>query len=157
MNPPILNITSLPKLLPNEIEKAVESFIKESGALVDGVDEKGLYEQMIRSIADIVLFKKAPHAQFWLAHENERVVAFCFSHWGYGVDGRLCLWLTDAWIAKEYRGIKRAKAYFHTFREFAKNSLCKHILVVSSRENKSYCRFLGKGWKPYFTVLKEDI
>lgn len=157
MNPPLQNLTSLPSLPPGSIESAIQAFIMESGALADGVDELGLYNQMIEAVANIVMLKKAPHAQFWLAYENGKVVAFCFSHWAIGVDGRMCLWLTDAWINKEYRGIKTAKEYFKTLREFAQKSLCKHILVVSSRNDKAYCRFLGKGWKPYLTVLKEDI
>jgi hypothetical protein len=36
-------------------------------------------------------------------------------------------------------------------------SFCKHIIIPSSREPKSYCKFLGQGWHQYVVLLKKDI
>lgn len=157
MAPLLQQVTKLPDLKPGEIERAVDSFLKESGALSEGVDPVGVFNQMIEGIVNITMFNTKPHKQFWLAHENGEVKAFALSHWAIDVDGKMCLWLTDAWIHPSIRGIKQAKEYFNVLREFGKKSLCKHLLVVSSRNNKAYCRFLGRGWKPFLTVLKEDI
>lgn len=142
-------------LKPGAIERALEAFLTDSR--VEGVDLDGLYYQLVEAVTNILLFKNAPYAQFWLAEEDGEVVAWALTHVSKGVDSKLVFYMTDAWVDKKYRGTKAVKQWYKTLEDEAKKLMCKHMVVVSSRGDNAYCRFLGAGWSPYAALLKKDI
>lgn len=144
-------------LQPGAIESAVKAFVEDSHADESGADKRGLYQQTVENIAAATVFKIDNSRQFWLADEEGEVMAYALTHVSKDVDNSLCFWMTQAWVHPILRGSKQVKGWIQLFRAEAKKNLCKHIIIPSSRENRAYCRFLGKGWKPYVTLLKEDI
>lgn len=84
-------------------------------------------------------------------------MAYALTHVAKDVDNQLCFWMTQAWVHPKIRGQKVVKEMLQQLREEAKRLLCRHIIIPSSRGVAAYCRFLGKGWKPHVTLLKEDI
>ncbi len=157
MNPlRIVNNLDL-KLRPGAIEAAVRSFVEDSHAEESGANKLGLYHQTIEGIAAATVFKMDQSRQFWVADEEGEVMAYALTHVSKDVDNSLCFWMTQAWVHPILRGSKQVKGWLQLLRAEAKKNLCKHIIIPSSRENRAYCRFLGKGWKPYVTLLKEDI
>jgi len=158
MNPlrKIKNLSNL-ALKPRAIEAAVEAFVRDSHTEETGADPIGLYRQTLENIAASTLFSQNDAQQFWMADEDGDVISYAMCHISKDVDNQLCYWITQAWVHPKYRGSKQVKEWFQVFRSEAKKSLCKHIIVPSSRGVEGYCRFLGKNWKPYVTLLKEDI
>lgn len=143
-----------PSLNPKAIERAVAAFVDQSNA--ENVDKDGYYNQLIENIASVLIFK-TPSVSFWLAEEDGEVVAWALTHISKDVDNKLCYWQSDAWVAPQYRGRKLVKQWNALLEEDAKASFCKHILIPSSRGDKAYCRFLGKGWHTYAVLLKKDL
>lgn len=137
----------------NAIEDAVWSFVNDSHCNEDLV---GLHNQTIENIFH---YSQCPDdtRNFWLADEDGEVMAYAMTHISKDVDNKLCYWITQAWVHPVIRGSKQVKEWFQIFREEAKKNLCAHIIVPSSRGVEAYCRFLGKGWHTYVTLLKEDL
>lgn len=141
----------LPKLNEKAIERAVSSFV--SSVDVHG-DLVGFYNQTIKSIYHAIY---NGNGEFWLAHEAGEVLGYVMARIAVDVDDQLCYWLSQAWLHPNYRGKKEVKNWWQKIRSHAKQRLCKHIMVISARNNEAYCRWLGKGWHEYATILKEDI
>jgi hypothetical protein len=143
-------------LVPRAIEDAVVSFIEDSR--IKAVDKEGLYRQTLESIANITIFKNSPQAQFWLAVEKDgTVAAWALTHVSKAVDNRLTFFMSDAWVSRYYRAQPAVKHWYKMMVDFARKSLCNHLVVVSSRHSKAYCRFLGAGWHPYVSLLKKEL
>lgn len=145
------------KLNKMAIERAVDSFVKDSHTEETGADPDGLYNQTIEGIALATIFSHDNSRHFWIAEENGEVMAYALTHVAKEVDNKLCFWMTQAWVHKSLRGKQEVKKMYERLKEEASRLMCKHIVIPSSRETKSYCRFLGKEWHPYVTLLKTDL
>lgn len=152
-------IQSLPETLKTgAIERAVEQFVNESNRLNTPSNKEGFFNQLVSTIASILIFKNASHHFFWLAElDNGEVGAFAITHISKDVDNNLCYWGLDAWVDPSLRHTGKAKEWFNLMREDAKKLMCKHFLVISTRNNAAYKRFLGRNWHDYATILKEDL
>ncbi len=151
---PLRKVKSIPATLnPKAIERAVAAFVQQSHA--DNVDKDGYYNQLIENMAAVLLFQ-TPGRNVWIAEDAGEVIGFALTHVAKDVDNKLCYWMTDAWIAPHMRGTV-AKEWHMLMEADAQASFCKHIIIPSSREPKSYCRFLGEGWHQYVVLLKKDI
>jgi hypothetical protein len=141
----------LPPLNDLAIERAVKAFTEE-------VDVKGnvvgFFKQTMAGIHAAVFEERG---DFWLSTENGEVLGYLMGRMAFDVDNELTYWLSQAWIAPQLRRTPIVKQWFEQIRAHAKTSGCKHIIVVSGRGADAYCRFLGKGWHTYATLLKEDI
>ena len=148
-------VKTLPNLKPHAIEEAVERFIKDSR--VTGVDEVGMFNQSIESIAQATIFATNDAGHFWLADDGSEVMAYALAHIGKDVDNKLTYTISQAWVHPMFRGKKIVKVWWEQIRAEAKRCMCKHIMLPASRHVKPYMRFLGKGYHEYVTLLKEDI
>jgi len=151
---PLRKVKSIPASLnPKAIERAVASFVEQSHA--DNVDKNGYYNQIIENMAAVLLFRQ-PGRNVWIAEDAGEVIGFALTHVAKDVDNKLCYWMTDAWIDPKWRHTV-AKEWHMLMEADAAASFCKHIIIPSSREPKSYCKFLGQGWHQYVVLLKKDI
>jgi hypothetical protein len=148
-------IKQLPNLNPNAIERAVEAFIKDSR--VHNVDEIGMFNQTIESIAQATIFATNNAQHFWLCHQNGEVWAYALAHISKDIDNQLTYTMSQAWVCPELRGKKIVKEWKEQFIAEAKKCLCKHIMIPASRNTKPYLRFLGHGFHEYATLLKTEI
>lgn len=140
-----------------DIETAVRAFIKDCRITSAGVNVDGLFNQIAQAIGASVIAKN-PNIFFWLAQDDKgAIAAWALSHLSIDVDNSLCYWMTDAWVARPYRHSPYVKQWLNTLRQHGIDLKCKHILIPSSRNTKAYLRFLGRSWKTFVTVLKEDI
>ncbi len=147
-------ITELPSSLTNkDIEQAVQSFTNDSHCTDNKI---GLANQTLETIAQAIIFK-SPSCFFWLDYDKLGVISYAITHISKDVDNSLCYSMTQAWVRPDYRHTRYAKDCLQKLRNHAGQSLCKHIIVVSSRGLKGYLRFLGKKWHLYCHLLKEDI
>lgn len=157
MNPfRVITDLATTELESGAIQEAVTAFVKESHAKESGADEQGMYQQTIETIAALTILNNNS-GQFWLSDENGKVMSYALTHVAKDVDNQLCYWMTQAWVNPVLRGKPIVKQMYRRLIEEAKRLMCKHIIIPSSREPKSYCRFLGKGWSPYLTLLKVDL
>lgn len=146
----------IPEGLAPQIESAVYDFIA-SSHLPSGVDKSGFFAQTLQSIVASSILSQ-PGADLWLGIDGGRLVAYVLGHIGNDYDGRLAYTVTQAWVAKDQRGKSWVKWAWDKIRQRAKDCLCKHFVVLSSRgKTKAYCRFLGKGFHPYAEILKEEL
>jgi len=148
-------IKELPNLSKNAIEIAVEKFIKDSR--VKNVDQVGMFNQTIESIAQATIFATNNASQFWLADDGHDVLAYALSHVSKDVDNKLTFTISQAWVCPELRGKKIVKIWFQQLQDEADRLMCKHIMLPASRHVKPYLRFLGKGYHEYVTLIKKDL
>ncbi len=146
-----------PSLNKGAVDRALESFIRDSHVLTDGVDAVGVLQQLRDNVAASILFKNSPESFVWAAEENGEVAAWAMTQKRLGIDNTQCYWMTNAWVAKHHRRQPYVKDWFQALKDDAKAQGCAHILIPSSRNSKAYCRFLGGGFHEYLTILKEDI
>jgi hypothetical protein len=145
----------IPEGMAPQIEMAVRDFI-ESSHLPDGVDREGFFRQTLQAIAAASYLNQG--GELWLGFMGGRLVTYILAHVGNDYDGRLAMTVTQAWVRKDQRGQSWVKEAWEKVRQRAKDCLCKHFSVLSSRGNdKAYCRFLGKGFHFYASILKEEI
>ncbi len=152
-------LNELPKTLKTgAIDRALESFVGDSREIIGRVDPRGALQQLRDSVASAILFKNSPSSFFWVAEdENGEVAAWAMTQVRNDIDGSLCYWMTNAWVAKQHRFKPYVKQWFQVMRADAERYSCKHILLTSSRNSRAYCRFLGGGFHEYLTILKADL
>jgi len=144
-------------LKPQSIETAVNQFLK-SSHVGRGVNLDGFFNQTIESIAAATIYSPNNDSrQFWIIEDEGDVLAYYLAHVGKDIDNRLCYWITQAWAHPSIRHLPIIKEGWAQMRAEAKRLMCAHIVIPSSRNAKAYCRFLGKGWHQYATLLKEDL
>lgn len=138
-----------------EIEMAVRDFMV-SSHLPNGVDKEGFYRQTLQAIASASYLGQG--GDLWLGFLNGDLVTYILAHVGNDYDGKLAYTVTQAWVRKDQRGQKWVKEAWEKVRQRAKDCFCKHFAILSSRGNdKVYCRFLGKGFHFYASILKEEF
>ena len=146
---------TIPDGIPKQIETAVRDFIKVSHT-PEGVDHVGFYRQTLQAIASATVLNGA--GDLWLGMLNGELYTYLLCHFTNDIDGRLTYIVSQAWVRKDQRGQPWVKWAWERVRKRAKDSFCGHFMVISSRGNDlAYCRFLGKGFKPYASLLKEDF
>lgn len=154
----MISLLNNQSLVCKELERAVKNFCQESDTEYNSVENKqGLYQQTMQNIGNIVVNK--PNNQFlWIdVDEVGTVNGYVLTHISRDVDNELCYYMTQAWLHPKFRNTKYSHETINLLRSHAKTLLCKHIIVVSSRNTKAYIRFLRGKFKPYVTLLKEDI
>lgn len=146
---------SLPEGIGKQLEAGVVDFIKSSGT-PESIDKNGFYYQTLQALAAASVLNQG--GELWLGvHQNE-LWTYVLAHIDNGFDGRLAYTVTQAWVREDQRGKPWVRWAWAKIRQRAKDSLCKHFVVLSTKENtKAYCRFLGKGFKKYCEILKEEI
>lgn len=150
---------ALSKVIPTgmvpQIENAVRDFMV-SSHLPDGIDKEGFFRQTLQAIAAASYLNQG--GELWLGISNGILLTYILAHVGNDYDGRLAYTVSQAWVRKDHRGQPWVKEAWEMVRHRAKDCLCKHFVVLSSRgKTKAYCRFLGKGFHPYAEILKEEI
>lgn len=148
-------VKAIPEGMSPQIENAVRDFIVASH-LPKGVDQKGFYYQTLQAIAGASYLGQG--GELWLGFMHGRLVTYILAHIGNDFDGRLAYTVTQAWVRKDQRGQKWVKWAWEMVRQRAKDCLCHHFAIFSTRRNdKAYCRFLGKGFHFYSSILKEEF
>lgn len=145
----------IPEGMASQVENAVVDFIKTSH-VPDGIDLNGFYYQTLQAIANIAVLHGA--GDLWIGTIDGEMVTYILAHVANDFDGRLSYNVTQAWVRKDQRGKKWVKEAWEQVRQRAKDCLCKHFTVFSSRgKTEAYCRFLGKGFHKYCEILKEEL
>jgi len=138
-----------------QIDEAVNNFAKEVDVKGDVV---GFANQTLEGIAAATFLRKEGSGNdFWTLEDEDGLQGYVISNISKDVDGKLCYWISQAWLSKKYRGTGLVKEYWQTLKDYAKQNFCKHILIVSGRGNRAYQRLLGRSLTEYATILKEDI
>ena len=146
---------SIPDGIAPQIEEAVKDFIKTSH-VPDGVDLNGFYYQTLEAIANASYLGGG--GDLWLGITDGKLVTYILARICKDFDQKLTYQVSQAWVREDQRGQKWVKEAWNKVRERAKNCMCKHFSVISSRGNdKAYCRFLGKGFHFYASILKEEL
>ena len=153
MEPKLQIVKQLPKSLkPKTVEAAVLSFIDDSGAKGDKL---GIFNQTIETIANATFLGRG--GDFWLSEKDGEAIAFIIANITKDIDNRLCYWVNAAWVRQDFRGNPIVKDWWEGVREHAKRCFCRHLVIVSSRGDKSYPRFLKHNLEKYADLLKEDL
>lgn len=142
-----------PSLHKGAIERAVTEFVKETGVDAHPV---GFYNQSLQRIARATIFKM-PGEFFWLMHAYGEVSAYALATIQNDIDGRLCYWVSQTWVSPEWRHDPVVKKGYERMKQHAENSFCNHFVIVTSREPKAFCKFLGPKMRPYATIIKQEL
>lgn len=154
--PPLRLTRRIPETLDlKEIENAVKEFQKETP--IHG-NEIGFYNQTLESIAaSTMLRKEGSGSDFWIVQYGRSCAGYVLANMSKDVDNQLCYWISQCWLDKRFRGTGVVKEYWKTLVDYAKKNLCKHVIIVSGRGDRSYQRLLGSGLEVYATLIKADI
>lgn len=148
-------VRAIPEGMGDQITRAVVDFIDCSN-LPAGIDRQGFYHQTLQAIANSAILGQG--SDLWLGMVNKELWIYLLGHVGPDFDGRMSYTVTQAWVKPDQRGQRWVKWAWGKVRQRAKDCLCSHFAVISTKENDAaYCRFLGKGFKKYATILKEDL
>lgn len=134
-----------------EVEQAVRKFSLETE--LKG-DRAGFIAQTLQSIHAAVFQHSG---DFWALMDDGELVGYAMGRVVCDVDNKLTYWLSQAWLDPSLRNTGIAKKCFKLLEKQALSYFCRHIVVVSSRKSRPYCRFLGQGWHEYVSLLKKDI
>ncbi len=145
---------SIPHGFGPMLEVAVKDFIV-SSHVPDGIDLKGFYNQTLSAMASATVL--AQGGELWLGTKGDELLIYVLAHIGNDFDGRLSYNISQCWVRKDYRGNGIVKEWWEAIRSRAKDCLCKHLSMTSSRSPKAYMRWLGGGLQEYATILKQEI
>ena len=147
---------AIPEGIAPQLQRAVEDFIKTSH-VPKGVDLASFYQQTLQAIAARSAMNQ-PGGDLWLGINRGELWTYILSHLGNDIDGRMTYTVTQAWVKKEQRGKSWVKQAWEKVRQRARDCFASHFVVISSRGNDAaYCRFLGKGFHFYASILKEEL
>lgn len=146
------------ELRPNvsrEIEEAVKDFMTCSN-MPQGVDPEGFYYQTLSAMANATYLNHG--GDLWLGFIGSKLVIYILAVVNQDIDFKLTYWVSQGWVREDQRGKPWVKKAWDKVRQRAKDLMCKHLVVISSKPNDEvYCRFLGPGFHKYATLLKEEI
>lgn len=141
-----------PQHLVASLEEAVRAMHKDS--YVDSyMTEKGFVDHTWEGI----MAAFGGQSECWVALQDGKVVGFLLAAYSKEIDNEPTFIIKQAWVHPIIRRTPRVKEMLGTILYNAKANLAKHVLIVSSRNPRSYLRWLGKGWSPISTVLKGDL
>ncbi len=110
---------------------------------------------LTRTIASIVSSLSAGSSyDFWYVEENNRVLAYCLAEFGPSQDGSKTYYLNQAWLDKSIRHTGLFQSWMYEIIASAKERGAKHISILTDRNPKAYCRFLGKKWRHTTSILE---
>lgn len=92
-----------------------------------------------------------------MAEESGDVMAYATGHICNDIDDKLTMYFPQAWVHPRYRNNRIVKKWMSQMIARAKECLCQHIVIVSARDARSFCKWLGGGFEPYATLLKADL
>lgn len=149
----------LVKIIPDgfvsQIQESVKAFMKDSN-MPEGVNEIGFYNQTLKTMAQATVLNGG--GDLWLGIKGNELYTYILAYIGQSVDDRLSYVVNQAWVRKDQRGQPWVRDAWQKVRQRARDTMCAHLLVLSSRENtKAYCRFLGKGFHKHVEILKEVL
>lgn len=149
----------LTEVIPNgfseQIQEAVKDFMKSSN-MSEGINEIGFYNQTLKTMAQATVLNGG--GDLWLGIKGNELYTYILAYIGQSVDDRLSYVVNQAWVRKDQRGKLWVHDAWQKVRQRAKETMCAHLLVLSSRENtKAYCRFLGKNFHKHGEILKEVL
>lgn len=152
---PIFSVRkSIPSGFAPILEVAVKDFIV-SSHVPEGIDIQGFYNQTLSAIASSTVLGQG--GEFWMGTKNDELLIYVLANFGNDLDGRLSYNISQCWVRKDYRGNPIVKKWWEAIRQRAKDFLCKHIVITSSRNPEAYMRWLGGGLHHYVTLLKQEI
>ncbi len=147
-------IKSIPDGMSVQIESAIVDFMKTSH-LPEGIEQRGFYNQTLQAIANAAILGGG--GEFWIGTINGELVIYTIAYINNDFDGRLAYHVSQTWVKKEYRGKPIVKEWWNAIKQRAKDCLCGHLCLTSSRNPKAYERWLGDGIKHYATLLKQTL
>lgn len=148
-------VRQIPTGISPQLENAVRDFMV-SSHMDDSVDKEGFYRQTLQSMAAASYLGQG--GDLWLGIYKGELWIYLLAHVGNDFDGQLAYTVSQAWVRKDQRGQRWVKEAWEQVRQRAKDCLCKHFVVYSSRgRTAAYCRFLGKGFHKYAEILKEEL
>lgn len=148
-------VRDLPPGISGQLENAVRDFMIAS-EMPETVDKAGFHAQTLQAMAAASVL--AQGGELWLGTVGNELWIYLLAHIGNDFDGHLAYTVSQAWVRKDQRGKPWVREVWEEVRQRAKNCLCKHFVVISTKgRTGTYCRFLGEGFKKYAEILKQEI
>jgi len=146
---------SIPPGMNEQFSDAVIDFMNSSG-LPNGIEKQGFFYQTLQAIATSAILGQG--RELWLGIHDGTLYTYILASISPDFDGRLAYTVTQAWVKEDQRGKRWVRDAWQKVRQRAKDTLCSHFVVHSTKANTAaYCRFLGKGFHKVIEILKEEI
>lgn len=140
-----------------DLEHCVDDYIHTCKVEKCGVTPEGFKKQVLKAIGNS-LDPRLPQAHCWLVLDDSgKVAGFSLTHFDVMVDDRLTYWMSDGWVREDLRNSHYVKEWVKEIRNFGVVSGASHILFPCSRAARAWQMFLGRKFKKYVTILKEDL
>lgn len=147
-------VKTIPEGMSPQVEAAVVDFIKTSH-MPSGVDARGFYSQTLQAIASATVLGGG--GEFWIGTKDGQLQIYILASIGNDFDGRLAYHVSQAWVRKDCRRTPVVKEWWGQIKQRAKDLLCGHLVITSTRNPKAYERWFGDGMKYYASLLKMNL
>lgn len=146
---------AIPRDMSKQFSDAVIDFVGSSN-FPDGIDKNGFYYQTLQAIANSAILGQG--RELWLGINGDQLYTYILASIAPDFDGRLAYTVHQAWVRKDQRGKPWVKEAWQKVKQRAKDTLCSHFVVHSTKERtEAYCRFLGSGFHKVSEILKEEL
>lgn len=154
-NPIFALCTAIPEGFSDQFGDAVLDFMHSSN-LPSGIDKQGFFYQTLQAIANSAILGQG--RELWLGICGRELYTYILASISIDFDGRLTYTVHQAWVREDQRGQPWVRNAWQKVRQRAKDTLCFHFVVHSTKERTdAYCRFLGSGFHKVAEILKQEL
>lgn len=146
---------AIPSGMNEQFSDAVVDFMGSSN-LPQGIDKQGFFYQTLQAIAQTAILGQG--RELWLGIKDGQLYTYILASIAPDFDGRLAYTVSQAWVRQDQRGKPWVKEAWEKVRQRAKDTLCSHFVVHSTKgRTDAYCRFLGDGFHRVSEILKQEL
>ena len=154
---PILLTGEISPELAKQIDIAIKQFCLDS-KIVKTSEFKGAVQQTVENVgAAIYKGGNGYGGDFWIARDNNTLVAYTLCSLSKDIDNKLTYWVLQSYIHKDYRHTFKTQEWWKAIEDRAKSLFAKHMVLIASRKPEAYIKLLGNEWHIYATLIKKDI
>jgi hypothetical protein len=93
--------------------------------------------------------------ELWICTDGKDLLGYLLSVRDFGIMTTYIV--KQAWVHKSIRRTPKVKEMLSSILLNAKSNFCQRALIVATRNEKAYLRWLGKDWSKYTTTLKGEL
>lgn len=143
---------TMPIPLVQELRKAVYSMFTESHSDVS-LTQKGFVDHSWNQIVSAA----AGQGELWVSQKDGHLVGYLIAGYNNDVDNEPTYVIRQAWVHESLRRTPEVKIMLRRILGNAKSNFAQHVLIISSRHEKAYLRWLGRGWSHYVSILRSEL
>lgn len=143
----------MPVMLMDSLERCIRKMFME-GHIADFSSE----DKFFKSTWDLVVAASLTGTnELWMAIDGHTVRGYGLCYGNKQIDGEPTFVIQQAWADPVYRRTPEVKRWLKVVLDNAKCNFFRHVLIISSRNQRAYLRWLGNGWTSHTSIIKGEL